>query len=131
VTPIVLVVDDLEDNRELVSLVLGQAGYNVEIAVDGVDAVERARTVRPSVILMDLAMPNMDGFDATRAIRAMPELGERVHIIAFSAFADSVSVERALAAGCNEAIAKPCTPDRLVACIEDALRIEDERSAAG
>lgn len=120
----------MEDNRDLVSVILGQLGYHVEVATDGIDAVERARAIRPNIILMDLAMPHMDGFDATRAIRAIPELGE-VHIIAFSAFADPMNVQRALAAGCNETIAKPCTPDRLVKQIQAALRVEDERSVAG
>lgn len=127
--PIILVVDDMEDNRDLVSVILGQLGYHVEVATDGVHAIERAREIRPDVILMDLAMPHMDGFDATRAIRAIPEL-DTVHIIAFSAFADSRSVQRALAAGCNETIAKPCTPDLLVAHIQAALRVEHERSSA-
>ncbi|HVH43682.1 MAG TPA: response regulator [Labilithrix sp.] len=125
--PVILVVDDMEDNRDLVAMVLDRSGYTVEVAVDGVDAVERARTVRPSIIVMDLAMPNMDGFDATRAIRAIPELGS-VHIIAFSAFTDVVSVQRALAAGCNEVMAKPCTPDALVARVEAALPVGHARN---
>lgn len=120
----------MEDNRDLVSVILGQLGYHVEVATDGLHAIERARALRPNVILMDLAMPHMDGFDATRAIREIPEL-DSVHIIAFSAFADPVSVQRALAAGCNETIAKPCTPNQLVAHIQAALRVEQERSAAG
>lgn len=127
VMPVVLVVDDVEDNRELVSLVLGRRGYSVELAIDGIDAIERARALRPTLILMDLAMPNMDGFDATRSIRAIPELAS-AYIIAFSAFTDVASKERALAAGCNEILGKPCAPDALLARVEAALpmnRAED------
>lgn len=132
--PIVLVVDDMEDNRDVVSIVLQQAGYHVEVAVDGLDAVTRARSLRPNLILMDLAMPRMDGFEATRAIRAMPAL-RTVPIIALSAFVDADSTERALAAGCTEAVGKPCSPDELVAYVEAALgftgRGITKQSAAG
>lgn len=128
-TPIVLVVDDMEDNRDVVSIVLEQAGYHVEVAVDGIDAVTRARSLRPSLILMDLAMPKMDGFDATRAIRAVPAL-RAIPIIALSAFVDDDSTERALAAGCTAAVAKPCSPDELLAYVEAALGLT-EQSAAG
>jgi CheY-like chemotaxis protein len=125
---VILVVDDMEDNRDLVSIVLERAGYEVALAIDGLDAVDRARAVRPSLILMDLAMPNMDGFDATVAIRAIPELAS-VPIVALSAFADKVSVQRALSVGCNGAIAKPCTPETLLEAVEAALRVREARSA--
>jgi CheY-like chemotaxis protein len=125
--PVVLVVDDMEDNRDLVSIVLERAGYEIAVAIDGLDAIERARAIRPSLILMDLAMPNMDGFDATLAIRAIPELAS-VPIVALSAFADKVSVQRAISVGCNGAVAKPCTPETLLEAVESALRLRETRS---
>jgi CheY-like chemotaxis protein len=120
-SPVVLVVDDTEDNRDLYAMILGRLGYEVVVAVDGVDGVARARASRPSVILMDLAMPKLDGFDATRQIRATPEIAN-VHIIAVSAFTDALNVQRALAAGCNEVLAKPCPPAVLAGRVEKAVR---------
>jgi CheY-like chemotaxis protein len=119
--PVVLVVDDNEDNRELFAMVLERLGYTIELAVDGLDGLERAQALSPNVILMDLAMPRMDGFEATRAIRAIPELAS-VHIIAVTAFTDALSAQRALAAGCDEVLPKPITPDVLTVHIEAALR---------
>jgi CheY-like chemotaxis protein len=119
----VLIVDDMQDNRDLFAMVVDHLGYRVELAIDGVDAVERARRVHPTVILMDLAMPNMDGFEATRRIRAIQALAS-VHIIAISAFSDDVNVQRALAAGCNEVLAKPCRPDVLANRISARSRMD-------
>lgn len=119
--PVVLIIDDNEDNRELFAMVLDRLGYSVELAVDGVDGLERARAVCPQVILMDLAMPRMDGFEATRAIRENPELAG-IHIIAVTAFADALSSQRALAAGCDEVLAKPIIPDVLAGRVEAALQ---------
>lgn len=118
--PVVLIVDDSEDNRELFAMCLERLGCRIELAIDGVDGLERARTTLPDVVLMDLAMPKMDGFAATRHMRLDPELSS-VHIIAVTAFSDDVSTERALAAGCNAVLAKPCPPDVLCAYVEQAL----------
>jgi len=118
--PVILIVDDNEDNRDLFAMMLSRLGYEIELAIDGQDGVERARAVRPSVILMDLAMPNMDGFEATRWIRAIPELAS-VRIIAVTASYDTVSAQRARAAGCDEVLAKPCAPEDLTACVEAGL----------
>lgn len=116
----VLVVDDMEDNRDLVAMILERLGLTVHVAVDGFDAIEHARADHPTIIVMDLAMPNLDGFEATRRIRAIPELAS-VPILALSAFTDRMTIERALAAGCTDILAKPCTPERLVECVERAL----------
>lgn len=118
--PLILIVDDTEDNRDLYAMILGRLGYEVAVAIDGCDGVARARSLRPSVILMDLAMPNVDGFEATRQIRAIPEIAS-VPIIAVSAFTDARSVQRALAAGCDEVLAKPCPPAVLAGRVEKAL----------
>lgn len=115
--PLVLVVDDNEDNRELFALAVEGFGYRAALAVDGLDALERAKAERPDVVLMDLAMPRMDGFEATRAMREVPELAS-VPIIAVTAFTDAVSAQRALAAGCDEVLLKPITPEKLTQRIE-------------
>lgn len=126
--PVVLVVDDMEDNRDLFTMVLARGGYAVHIAVDGHDGVERARQLRPSVIVMDLAMPKVDGFEATERIRALPELAG-VRIIAVTAYSDAASVERARAAGCDEVLAKPCPPAVLLERVAAALASQEEAAS--
>ena len=126
--PSILVVDDIEDNRDLCAVILGRLGYPVEVASDGADGVERALATRPSVILMDLAMPNVDGFEATRQIRALPALAG-IYIIAISAFSDAVSVERAMTAGCDEVLSKPCPPERLAERVAAGIRAHRPRDA--
>jgi len=126
--PLILVVDDVEDNRDLCALVLHGRGYTVRLAVDGADAVSQVRLHPPAVILMDLAMPTMDGFEAARQIRAMPALAE-VRIIGVSAFTDSENVERALEAGCDEVLAKPLAPRVLLERVEANLRARTPRGA--
>jgi CheY-like chemotaxis protein len=108
-------------------MVLERHGYAIELAVDGLEGLERARTTSPDVILMDLAMPNMDGFEATRAIREELAL-TAVHIIAVTAFCDAVSSQRALTAGCNEILAKPISPDVLAARVEAAVQATRSRA---
>lgn len=120
VLPVVLVVDDIEDNREIYSATLRKAGFAVETAADGAEAVMRAQMIRPDVIIMDLAMPGVDGWDATRRIRALPELAGVV-ILAVSAYVDGVSRKLALDAGCNDFVAKPCLPATLVERIRAAV----------
>ena len=113
--------DDTEDNRDLYAMLLEGLGYDVAVAVDGYDGVMLAQAIRPAVILMDLAMPNLDGFDATRQIRETPELAN-VHIIAVTAFADPQSTQRALACGCDEVLTKPCSPSLLTARVANGVR---------
>lgn len=111
--PRVLLVDDDDDNRELYALVLERAGFEVDRAATGAEAIERL-SVRPSgIVLMDLAMPEMDGFEATRQIRADPS-NARLRIIAFTCFDARSTRERALAAGCDDFLVKPCEPRSLV-----------------
>jgi two-component system, cell cycle response regulator DivK len=120
--PTILIVDDTEDNRELYSMILEEhLGYPIVLAVDGVEGVALARELNPTVILMDLAMPNMDGFEATRQIRALESDVSSVPIIAVTAFTDVLSAQRALAAGCNEVLTKPCPPSLLSARVEAAV----------
>jgi len=120
--PTILIVDDTEDNRDLYAMILEHLGYPIATAVDGQEGIERARELNPAVILMDLAMPNVDGFEATRQIRAMSGLPvQNAFIMAVTAFTDSLSAQRALAAGCDEVVTKPCSPSALVKRVESAL----------
>lgn len=127
----VLVVDDLEDNRELFAAVLRARGIVVTTAADGVEALEVAARERPQVILMDLAMPCMDGFDAIERLRR-EEHGRDAYIIVISAFNDRSSRTRAEEVGADAFIAKPCDPRTLVAAVTAAFADgEPPRAAAG
>ena len=118
--PLVLLVDDSEDNREVYAQYLALSGFRVEIAVDGVEAVEKASSLRPDVIVMDLAMPRLDGWEATRRIKAAPATSQ-TPVIALTGNADSDSKRRTLEAGCSGYLTKPCLPDVLVSEIRRLL----------
>lgn len=127
----VLVVDDHEDNRELFSTVLRDAGYFVTTACDGIEALEIAARERPRVILMDLAMPRLDGFDAIARLR-LEKHGRAAHVIVVSAFSDRLSRTRAEEVGADGFLAKPCLPRALVAAVNDAFALlESPRAAVG
>jgi CheY-like chemotaxis protein len=115
--PLVLVVDDFGDAREMYAEVLALAGFHVEEAENGVDAVAKAKRFRPGVIVMDLSLPIMDGWEATRLIKSNSRL-QNIRVIAISAHSMAAHISRAREAGCDEFLAKPCLPDDLV----DAVR---------
>ena len=104
--PTIMVVDDNEDLREMLRFMVERLGYQVVEAENGREAVELARRRCPSLILMDLCMPVMDGFAATRLLREIEEMFH-VPIIAISANRREQSQADALAAGCNEYLTKP------------------------
>ena len=102
----ILVVDDNEDNREILVFRLQQLGFEVLVASNGKEAIETASQAKPDVILMDLRMPVMDGWEATRALR-QTEWGKDLPVVAITAHAMEEDRRRALTAGCNEFIPKP------------------------
>ena len=108
-------------NADFVRLVLKKAGFEVRVVVDGVEAVEAARSESFDLILMDMQMPRMDGLDATRAIRALP--GARVPIIALTANALPEDELRCLEAGADAYLAKPIPPVKLRAVAAKWMRI--------
>jgi two-component system sensor histidine kinase/response regulator len=108
----ILLVEDEPTNREIATLFLEDAGQAPEIARDGVEAVERVAQTQYDLILMDMQMPRMDGVEATRKIRAMPN-GKDVAIVAMTANAFAEDRARCLAAGMDDFIAKPFEPDTL------------------
>src|SRR5918911_1158166 len=111
--PVVLVVEDFEDNRFMMRRLLEMSGYRVVEAVNGNQAVEAAAAERPDIILMDLSLPMLDGLAATRRIRAQDGLS-KVPIVAVSAHDSADFHAEALAAGCNEYVTKPIDFDQLV-----------------
>ena len=102
-----LLVEDSSTMRRMISTLLGDEGYVVETAVDGVDGLAKARAKVPELILTDYEMPEMDGLEATRRIRAMNGMPAQVPIVAMTANAGNDIVERCLDAGMTDYISKP------------------------
>lgn len=111
--PLVLLVDDFPDAREMYSEYLAFSGYRVAEAANGAEALEQAVRIRPSIILMDLSMPVMDGWEATRRLKADPRT-RQIPVVALTGHALSGTSDEARAAGCDDFIAKPCLPKDLV-----------------
>jgi CheY-like chemotaxis protein len=114
----VLLVEDTEDNRMMMRRLLELSGYRVSEAVNGVEAVKAAERETPSIILMDLSLPLVDGLAATRRIRQLPDLAD-VPIIAVSAHDTADFHAEALAAGCDAYITKPIDYTELEDLITD------------
>lgn len=107
----ILIVEDVELNRDLLVQLL-EDDYRLVLAEDGAAALERAAEVKPDLILMDLSLPRMDGWEATRRLKADARLG-RIPIIALSAHAMRGDEERARASGCDDFLTKPIDETRL------------------
>jgi two-component system, cell cycle response regulator DivK len=116
----ILVVEDTEDNRQIIGDLLTSVGYELVEAADGVEGLAVAQSHRPDLILMDIQLPVMDGYEATRRIRTIPELAG-VPIIAVTSYALSGDEAKARAAGCDGYIAKPFSPRELLAKIREFL----------
>ncbi len=122
----ILLIEDVEDNRDLVVQIL-ESEYTVVEARDGQEGLEKARATQPHLILLDLALPKMDGWEAARRLKADPAL-KAVPIIALTAFAMEGDEARALEAGCNAYVAKPILPKDLRAHVR---RVLEEFEAQG
>jgi two-component system, cell cycle response regulator DivK len=116
----ILVVEDQEDNRQILRDLLGNAGYELVEAADGEHALAVYAKQRPDLILMDIQLPVMDGYETTRRIRADPE-SKGIPIIAVTSYALSGDEAKALAAGCNAYITKPYSPRALLAKVREFL----------
>ena len=110
--PLVLVVDDVDHGREIFAEYLEYRGFRVATAADGLEALDKAFELRPDVILMDLSLPGIDGWEATRRLK-QDERTRHIPIIALTAHALASAHERAREVGCNAVVTKPCLPKDL------------------
>jgi len=116
VARLVLVVDDFDDNRVLYAEMLEEAGYVVKQATNGIEAMEMVRSFRPALIVMDLSMPVLDGWEATRQIKADPATADIV-IIALTSHATNYGLAQAKDAGAEAVLTKPCLPADLLGIV--------------
>jgi two-component system, cell cycle response regulator DivK len=124
---LILLVEDFADAREMYHGYLTFSGFRVETAGDGHEAVEKAKALLPDLILMDLSLPGMNGWEATRILKADPAT-QHITIVALSAHALSVAEIRNGGAACDGFIAKPCLPPDLVAQITGFLKLHTNSS---
>jgi len=125
-SPLLLVVEDMEDAYELVSDILADAGYEVVGAGNGIDAVDTAVRLLPDLILMDLSLPLMGGCEAARLLKS-DERTREIPIVALTGHINFLELARA--AGCDAFLTKPCPPERLLAEVRAAIRGEGPPSA--
>ena len=118
--PKVLVVEDNEMNRDMLSRRLQRRGYEVVVSVDGEDGVNKARSESPDIILMDMDLPVLDGWAATKMLKAAPET-QTIPVIALTAHAMAGDREKAMEAGCDDYDTKPVEFARLVEKMEKLL----------
>ena len=118
--PLVLVVEDYQDAREMYAAYLQFSGFEVAEATNGVEAIEKAQTLMPDIVLMDLALPRMDGWEATRRLKN-DERTKNIPVVALTGHALAGHAEGARQAGCDAFVTKPCLPDALVAEIKRLL----------
>jgi len=118
--PKILLVEDNEMNRDMLSRRLQRRGYEVVMAVDGQDGVTKAQEEAPALILMDMSLPVLDGWEASRQLKTAPAT-RGIPIIALTAHAMSGDREKALEVGCDDFDTKPIELDRLLAKIEALL----------
>src|SRR5438034_7114971 len=120
--PRILVVDDNPDNRDMYSMYLEYTGFVVEVAGDGVSAFSQASATHPDLIVMDLSLPSMDGWETTRRIKA--DAGtRRIPVVALTGHALDESEHQARSAGCDSFLTKPCLPQDLVVEIRRLLSL--------
>lgn len=122
---LILLVEDNADNRDIYTTILRHHGYQVAEATDGETGVRLARELGPAVILMDVTMPGMDGWEATRLIKADPATAA-IPVVALTAHAMAEDRRRAVEAGCDAYLSKPVEPSRVV----EEVRRQVERAAA-
>ena len=126
--PLVLVVDDYQDAREMYTEYSSFSGFRVVEAGTGTEAVEKALALRPDVILMDLSLPGMDGWAATRQLKS-DDRTKGIPVVALTGHALAGASEGARLAGCDAFVTKPCLPDELVLEVRRMLRRQDGTAA--
>jgi len=116
----ILIIEDQEDNRRIMRDLLTSSGYEIMEAVTGADGVAAAKSRRPDLILMDIQLPDIDGYEATRQIKADPQL-RPIPIIAVTSYALSGDDVKAFEAGCDAYVSKPFSPRALLTKIKEIL----------
>ena len=116
----ILVVEDTEDNRQILRDLLSMAGYDMIEAHDGAEGVAKASEHKPDLILMDIQMPVMDGYEATRRIKADPAL-KAIPVIAVTAYTSPEDEEKARTAGCDDYVAQPFSPRQMLAKVREII----------
>jgi len=116
----ILVIEDQEDNRQIVRDLMTASGYELIEATTGEEGLEAAARERPDLILMDIQLPGIDGYEVTRRIKADPKL-RKIPIIAVTSYALSGDDKKAFAAGCDGYVTKPYSPRLLLAKIREYL----------
>ena len=127
--PVVLVVDDFPDNREMYGEYLEHLGFRILEAADGQTAIDIAREKMPAAIVMDLSLPVVDGWEATRVLKTDPATAN-ILIVVLTGHAEPASRQRALDAGCDEFMAKPCLPADLADKIKKLLDASPGKTTA-
>jgi two-component system cell cycle response regulator DivK len=118
ITPLnILVIEDNEQNRYLLTFLLERRGHRVSVAIDGLSGIQLAQSQNPDLILLDIQLPTMHGYDVAAALRANPQLNH-VPIVAVTSYAMPGDREKALESGCDGYIEKPIDPDTFVADVE-------------
>ncbi|HTO44689.1 MAG TPA: response regulator [Burkholderiales bacterium] len=116
----ILLVEDNEMNRDMLSRRLQKQGYEVVLAVDGDEGLAKAQSENPALILMDMSLPGLDGWEATRRLKAAPDT-QKIPIIALTAHAMTDDRDKALAAGCDDFDTKPVELQRLLSKMQALL----------
>ena len=116
----ILLVEDNEMNRDMLSRRLQKQGYEMVMAVDGEEGLAKAQSEAPALILMDMSLPGIDGWEATRRLKAAPQT-QRIPVIALTAHAMTDDRDKALAAGCDDFDTKPIELPRLLSKIQALL----------
>ena len=125
----VLIVDDNEDNRIVLQRMLKHGGYQVVSAANGNEALERAKDVRPDLVLMDLAMPEMDGWTATARMKAEEDL-EDIPVIVVTGHVTGEEILRAQKVGCHDVVSKPIDYYVLMDKLKNYLQVDSESPSA-
>jgi CheY-like chemotaxis protein len=120
--PLILVADDEEDIKIVLEMYLETVGCEVVTSYDGLDAVEKVKERKPDLVLMDIMMPIIDGIEAVKQIKAIPECKD-LPIIMLSAAAQSNMIKRAMEAGATDYISKPFEPDMVYAVVKKFLNL--------
>jgi two-component system alkaline phosphatase synthesis response regulator PhoP len=117
----ILIADDNENIRDALAYLLEDEGFQLWIAKDGVDALQKARDMHPDILLLDIMMPKMNGYDVCRAIKKDPEL-KNIYIIMLTAKGQVAEQERGKEVGANEYVVKPFSPSEILVRIKKILK---------